>query len=169
MERRATSRQSIFCREPATKKTVVYIGLLAVQTVAATYLFWVVFPLFRQLITRLGEPQDLSISVEARIIVGTVMLHCAYWVRYRWVAVRPPFHSAFIGHIVQFASRTSFFFGGALFSTLFFRHLPELETLPTIAETVTRGIVVIWVLFALFCYSLELDRLGKAIEEAPTP
>ncbi|RDJ27259.1 hypothetical protein DWF00_09755 [Bosea caraganae] len=159
----------MFRPEAVTKTNAVYIGLLIVQTAAATFLFWVVFPLFRQLIARLGEPQEVSVSVEVQIIVGTLVLHCAYWVRYRWIAVTAPFHSAFIGHVVQFASRTSFFFGGALFSALFFRHLPELEAFPTIAEALTRGLVVIWVLFALFCYSLELDRLGKAIEEASKP
>lgn len=151
--------------EAVTKTNAIYACLLTVQTAAATFLFWVVFPLFRQLIARLGELQEVSVSVEVQIVVGTLMLHCAYWTRYRWVAVRAPFHSAFIGHVVQFASRASFFFGGALFSALFFRHLPELDAFPTIPEALIRGLLVIWVLFALFCYSLELDRFGKAIEE----
>ena len=158
-------------REALTKaqEETIYVGLLIVQTAAATFLFWVVFPLFRQMIVRLGEPQELSLSVEVKIIFGTLVLHCAYWARYRWIAVWAPFHSAFIGHVVQFASRTSFFFGGALFSALFFRHVPELDAFPTIGQTLTKGLIVMWVLFALFCYSLELDRLGKAIEEAPKP
>ena len=119
------------------------------------------------MLARLGERLEVSTSVEAQIILGTLVLHFAYWARYRWIAVWAPLHSAFIGHAVQFAGRTSFFFGGALFSALFFRHVPELTTFPTIAEALTKVLVVIWVLFALFCYSLELDRLGKAIEDAP--
>lgn len=130
-------------------------------------MFYIVFPLFRQMIERLGEVQEMGVHVEVMIMFGALLLNCTYWIRYRWIAVWTPFHNAFIGHFVQFASRTSFFFGGALFSLTFFRHLPELDTFPTIEQFVIRGSIVMWVLFALFCYSLELDRLGRAIEEPP--
>ncbi|WP_244479962.1 hypothetical protein [Methylobacterium sp. Leaf94] len=75
-----------------------------------------------------------------------------------------PFRNVLVGHLLLFSSRASFFFGGAFFSVVFFRHLPELEVLPPFGQAVTKGITIIAVLFALFCYSLELERLGKAIE-----
>lgn len=143
----------------------LYVCALAVQTAAASFLFWVVFPLFRQMIMRLGEPQEISLVVDVEILLGALLLNCAYFARYRWIDVRAPFRSALVGHLVQFASRISFFFGGALFSALFFRHLPELERFPSLQEALPRGALILWVLFALFCYSLELDRLGRAIEE----
>jgi hypothetical protein len=146
------------------RNLVLYVCLLAVQTTAASSLFWIVFPLFRQMIERPGEPQELKLIVDIEIMLGALLLHGAYFARYRWIAVRAPFHSALVGHLVQFAGRTSFFFGGALFSALFFRHLPELDRLPAIEQALPRGVLVLWVLFALFCYSLELDRLGRAIE-----
>ena len=145
----------------------MYAFLLCTQTAAATFLFWLVFPLFRHMILRLGEPQDIDIVVEFEILAGTVILYTAYWARYRWIAIQAPFQNAFIGHLFQFASRISFFFGGALFSALFFRHLPELSVLPTMSDLARRAIIVLGVLFALFCYSVELDRLGKAIEQPP--
>jgi hypothetical protein len=158
-------------REALTKaqQGALYVGLLAVQTAAATFMFWVVFPLFQQLIVQLGEPQELTLPTEVKIISGTLVLQCAYWARYRWIAIWVPFYSALIGHLIQFAGRVSFFFGGALFSVIFFRHLPELDAFPTIGEVASRGFVIFWVLFALFCYSLELDRFGRAMEEVPKP
>lgn len=152
---------------PRNKTASLYALLLCTQTAAATFLFWLVFPLFRQMILRLGEPQEIGIAVEFEIVAGTLVLYFAYWARYHRVEIRAPFHNAFVGHLVQFGSRISFFFGGALFSALFFRHLPELSVLPTIGELARRAVIVLGVLFALFCYSLELDRLGKAIEEPP--
>ena len=146
------------------RNLILYVCLLAIQTAAASFLFWVVFPLFRQMILRLGEPQEISLVVDIEILLGALLLNCAYFARYRWIGIRAPFHSPFIGHLVQFASRISFFFGGALFSAVFFRHLPELDRLPSFEEALPKGIMVLWVLFALFCYSLELDRLGRAIE-----
>ncbi|KQT50881.1 hypothetical protein ASG43_06390 [Aureimonas sp. Leaf454] len=143
----------------------LYVCVLAVQTAAASFLFWVIFPLFRRMILWLGEPQEISPVVDAEILLGALLLNCAYFARYRWIEVRSPFRSALVGHLVQFASRISFFFGGTLFSALFFRHLPELDRLPSLEEALPRVALILWVLFALFCYSLELDRLGKAIEE----
>lgn len=148
------------------EKKLLYLALLAVQSAAASFLFVVVFPLFRQVIDRLGEPQQVSLLVEIKVILGTLVLHCAYWTRYRWVAVPAPFRSALAGHVLQFAGRVSFFFGGALFSALFFRHVPELQALPPFGEGLIKSLLVAWMLFALFCYSLELDRLGKAVEGA---
>lgn len=147
------------------RNLIFYLCMLAFQTAVASFLFWVVFPLFRQMILRLGEPQEISHVVDAEILLGALFLNCAYFARYRWIDVRAPFKSALVGHLVQFASRISFFFGGALFSALFFRHLPELDRLPSLEEALPRGALILWVLFALFCYSLELDRFGRAIEE----
>jgi hypothetical protein len=165
-----TTKLTMSSRETLSKaqEGAIYVGLLTVQTAAATFMFWVVFPLFRQMIARLGEPLELSLPVEVMIISSALALNCAYWARYRWITVRAPFHSVFLGHVVQFVSRTNFFFGGALFSAIFFRHLPELDAFPTIDQAVIKGLIVMWVLFALYCYSLELERLGKAIEEAPS-
>ena len=146
------------------QEKILYLGLLAIQTAVATSLFWIIFPLFRQMIERLGEPQDLAIESEIAILVATLVLHCAYWARHRWSAVAVGLRSVFLGHVIQFAGRTSFFFGGALFSVIFFRHVPELDALPPMEQGIVQGGIVMWVLFALFCYSLELDRLGKIIE-----
>lgn len=144
-----------------------YLSLLAIQTAAATFIFWMIFPFFRQLTNELGEPQEMSLLVEGEIALGTLILHSAYWARYRWIAVEAPLYSPLLGHLVQFGSRTSFFFGGALFSVVFFRHVPALPALPALDQILLKGFLLSWVLFALFCYSLELDRLGKAIEEPP--
>lgn len=75
-----------------------------------------------------------------------------------------PFCNAFIGQAVQFVGRASFFFGGALFSAIFFRHLPELDVFTAVEEALIRGFLIMGVLFALFCYSLELDQLGRALD-----
>jgi MFS superfamily sulfate permease-like transporter len=67
--------------------------------------------------------------------------------------------------ILLFASRVNFFFGGAFFSAVFFRHLPELEVFPSLGQTAIKALYLAAVLFGLFCYSLELERLGKAIDD----
>ena len=146
---------------------VAYAVLLTAQTAAATFLFWMVFPIFHSIVTHLGERQVLDFSEQIAIVAGAALLHCCYWTRLKWVPVTPPFHSSFVAHLCFFASRISFFFGSALFSIIFFRHLPELDALPTFGQAVVKTLYIAGTLFGLFCYSLELDRLGKAIEERP--
>jgi hypothetical protein len=51
----------------------------------------------------------------------------------------------------------------ALFSIVLFRHLPELSFDVDIFLFGHRAVVLIVSLFALFCFSLELERLGAAL------
>ncbi|MCW1411895.1 hypothetical protein OLZ32_27125 [Rhizobium sp. 1AS11] len=144
----------------------IYLGLLAAQTAAALTLFWIVFPIFHGLITHLGSAM-LALSDQGGIVASAALLHCCYWTRLKWVPVTRPFHSVFVAHLLFFASRVSFFFGGALFSAIFFRHLPELDAFPPLAQTFVKSLYVTATLFGLFCSLLELDRVGKAMEDRP--
>ena len=150
-----------------SKQAATYAILLIAQTLLASFLFWTIIPIFLQLISNLGVPQDIDPWTQAAIVAGAVALQCCYWARYHWVAIHVPFRSAFVGHLVMFASRVSFFFGGALFSVIFFRHVPALDAFLPIGEAVAKGLIVMAILFALFCYALELERFGKTIEEPP--
>jgi hypothetical protein len=143
----------------------IYAMLLAGQTVAASALFWIVFPWFRHVVTHIGEENQLTLSQHFAIMTFAALLHGFYWARLRWVPVVAPCQNVVLAHLCSFASRVSFFFGGALFSTLFFRHLPELEALPSFGRLALNLFEIATVLFALFCYSQDLDRLAKALEE----
>jgi hypothetical protein len=149
--------------------TLTYAALLIAQTVAATYLFLTIFPLFQEMVWHLGEAQDIPIWKQAGVVAGAVFLQGCYWTRYCRVTVRAPFHSVFLAHLLLFASRASFFFSGALFTTIFVRHVPELDALPPVEQAGVKIICLMTILFALFCYSLELERLGKAFEEPAPP
>lgn len=150
---------------PSRSTVVVYAALLFAQTLLAGLLFWIMIPIFRQMVSRLGETLDISADKVVAVIGGAITLQCCYWARYLWVPVPKPFHNVVIAHLLMFASRASFFFGGALFSAVFFRHVPELAAFPSVAEGLARTIALFGCLFALFCYSLDLERLARAIEE----
>ena len=87
------------------------------------------------------------------------------WIRFYRLPVCVPFHSVVVAHLLIFTSRASFFFSGALFSAVFFGYIPELAAFPPIAVGLARIIALFGVLFALFCYSLELERLGREFGE----
>ncbi|RVG14921.1 hypothetical protein CN231_17500 [Sinorhizobium meliloti] len=150
-----------------SQNAALYIFLLMAQSITTFFLFWLVFPIFYYVVNNLGKEQDVGISTQLAIVTFTGMLHLFYWSRLRWVDVRAPFHNIVVGHILVFASRLNFLFGGVFFSTIFFRHVPELASLPPFGQALIKAILIGAVLFGLFCYSLELERLGKAIEGPP--
>ena len=155
--------------ESKPRNATAYAVLLTVQTLAVAFLLWIVFPVFYSVVTHLGQQQDVARSSLVALLVGTVVLHACYWARVRWVVVQPPCHNIFVAHLLLFTARLSFLFGGAFFSAIFFRHLPELGSAPPFWQVLVRILLIAAMLFGLFCYSLELERLGKAIEEPTLP
>lgn len=151
-----------------SRRAAAYGGLLVLQTAAASGLFWMILPIFRRMVSRLGEPQNLEVWRLATIMGCVIVLQSCYWIRLQRIPVCIPFHNVVVGHLLLFASRASFFFGGAFFSVIFFRHVPELSALPPLGQGLAKALTVLGILFALFCYSLELERLGKAIEGLST-
>lgn len=149
------------------KNTIAYAALIVLQSLAVAYLLWVIFPIFYAVVTHLGERQQVPSSTFIAILIAALVQQASYWARMRWVEVRAPFRSIFVSHLFSFAARLAFLFGGVLFSTIFFRHLPEIDALPPLGQAVLLGTLVLLVLFGFFCYSVELERLAKAIEDPP--
>jgi hypothetical protein len=131
-------------------KTATYLLLCAVQMFGADFVVWDGLPAFTRY-DGLG------------IIAILCVMQFAYWYRYLRVAI--PFRgpNLFFSHVFLFLGRLSFIFGSALFSIVLFRHLPELSWDIDIFLFGRRAIVLIVSLFALFCFSLELERLGVAL------
>src|SRR5205823_12149353 len=113
-----------------SRRAAAYLALLSAQTVTAAWLFWFVVPIFRQFVANIGVVQEIRVVDELAIAFGVVALQVLYWTRFCFIPVSTRIRSTVLGHIVRFASRVSFFFGGAFFSTIFFRHIPEVEALP---------------------------------------
>lgn len=148
-----------------SSNAIAYAALLAVQTAAASLLFWMVFPIFYSMVSDFGHELELDVFDQIQIVVGAAVLHLAYWTRLAKVRIVAPLRSRFVAHLLFFSSRVSFFFGGAFFSAIFFRHIPELESFPPLGQSIIKVFFVAVLLFGLFCYSLELERLGRAIDE----
>ena len=149
------------------RRKAAYATLLAAQTMAASIIFWMSFPIFQQVVARSGQPQSVPASTIIPVVAAAMVLQVCYWRRYRRVAIWAPVRSAFVGHLLLFAARASFFFGSALFSAIFFRHLPQLDALPPLGQGLAKVVVFMTVLFSLFCYALEVERLGREVEQGP--
>ena len=73
------------------------------------------------------------------LVAAALVLQGCYWTRYRRVPVWAPFRGAVVGHLLLFAGRASFIFGSAAFSTIAFRHVPQLATLPPLGASLLKA------------------------------
>jgi hypothetical protein len=146
------------------RKASPYLLLLAVQILGAITLTWQVLPEFRQLAINPGDqlPRDGFSDI---VSVGVLcVMQSAFWCRVLFVPI--PFRRphAILNHVFLFLGKLSFIFGSAFFGIIVFRHIPELDRGTDFLLAAKRGMIVIGCLFALFCTSLEVERLGQAFE-----
>jgi hypothetical protein len=144
-------------------KTATYLLLFAVQMFGADFVVWDGLPAFQQLVLNPGQQVVITRYDGLGIIAVLCVMQFAYWYRYLRVAI--PFRgpNLFLSHVFLFLGRLSFIFGSAFFSIVLFRHLPELGSDVDILLFGRRAVVLIVSLFALFCFSLELERLGVGL------
>jgi hypothetical protein len=134
-----------------------YFFLFAIQTLGAAILFWYAVPLFRQVLLDPGghvaRPENLVWSFSA-----ITLMQASYWIRHRLRLSLPQLpRNALVGYIVLFVARMSFVLATSIFGFVFIVRRPELQ-IPT-----SRYFIVIIALFALFCYTQELEQLGRAL------
>jgi hypothetical protein len=143
-------------------QTAVYVLVLTVQIIAAVFFIWSELPSFRQLVLNPGNQIPDSPLDDLATAVILLVMQGAHW--YRQLCIPIPFHGSniILHHLLLFMDRLSFIFGASAFSVIFFRHLPELGPGVNITLLARRSVLTIVSLFALFCFTLELERLGNA-------
>ena len=134
----------------------LYPLLLIMETIGAAILCWKGLPLLRLL---LADPTayETRERIWMWVLTAIVLIQIAYWVRYRIKPELPRLQNALLGHIVLFVSRLSFVVASSVFSFVFIAKKLEGQM------DAARSILTVVALFSLFCYMLELQRLGNAL------
>lgn len=146
------------------RKPGIYLLLLALQIVGAITFIWQELPEFRQVASNPGAQIPRDDFSDLLLVAVLLMMQGAFWCRMRLIPM-PIFHpNAFLQHLFLFLGKLSFIFGSALFGVAVFRHLPALNPGVDFFLMARRGVVFVGCLFALFCTSLEVERLGQAFE-----
>lgn len=135
----------------------VYPLLLAVQTVGAGILVRSAVPLYRTLAGDASQ-YELNDTIFVWTMVAVAMMQAAYWIGQR---IGPPsWHGqVLLGHLVKFLGRVSYTATTAIFSLVFIRR-PEDVQLPF-----SRLLGMVVGVFSMFCYNLELDKVGTALQK----
>lgn len=142
-----------------------YLTLLALQSAAALTILVEIHRAFRIVIDDLGVLHTISPADLVTIAAAVFLSQAAYWYRLAHVGI-PDWRNVPLGHFLGFASRLSFIFGGAMFSLFFLRHAPDLSSTETGAVVLSRGMIVLVALFCLYCFTLELERLGSSLQRS---
>ncbi len=147
----------------ARSGVLVYVLTMAVQFFGSEFIVWEGLPAFRELVLAPGQ-QPASTPYDGNLMFLVLLLmQAVYWYRLFRVTIPVKGGRPVLSHLFLFLGRLNFIFASALFSIVLFRHLPELGRGVDILLLARRGILMAMSLFALFCFTLELERLGEAM------
>jgi len=139
-------------------KIALYWILFLGQTIGDATLLYHIIPLYRQLITSgLNEKPPTQILV--LVTLGVFVTQVCYWLDQHWFETLRLGYNPFLGHVILFLSRLNFIFAAALFSAVYLVRFKELEI------SFLGFLILSTVLFSIFCYTLELERIGRALVE----
>ena len=143
-------------------KTRTYELLLVMETLAVLIILWSLLPLYPAVAISAGHQIGVLPESPIPLMAALVLFHCVYWFRLLRVPVSMVRHSLVASHGVLFLGRLSFIFGTSFFALIVYRHLPQLVVWNAYLLA-ARFAVAICILFSLYCYSTELERLGIAL------
>jgi len=130
--------------------------LFAMETAGAVIILWAGVPIYRQITVDVANHQP-RLQTLGWALLAIALIQAGYWGRRRFFPESPRRGHVLAAHAVLFLARLSFVFGGGTFAVVFFLRFAELQLSPL------RVCMVCAVLFSLFCYTLELERFGKAL------
>jgi hypothetical protein len=90
------------------------------------------------------------------LLSAIALMQAAYWIHHRFRPPLPQLRNALVGYIVLFVARMSVVLATSIFGFVFVVRRPEFQI------STSRYFIVIIALFALFCYTHELEHLGRA-------
>ena len=112
----------------------------------------------RRLLARVPERAADDTAVVIAVVASVAGIG-ACWVRRRLCPLPSLSARPVVGHVLLFCSRLAFVFATALFSTIFFARFAELDA------SALRVIVLLLFLYSMFCFSTEIESLGRAFQE----
>src|SRR5437870_1957684 len=132
--------------------------LFATESLGALIILWHGVPIYRRLLMGVTNEQA-GANVFLWASIGVTVIQVSYWIRLQCFPPPRFKRRLILGHAIQFLGRLSFVFIGGMFGVVFFTRFEELEF------SIWKVLFLLVVLFSLFCYTLDLDRLAKAFSE----
>ena len=137
-------------------KIALYWILFLGQTIGDATILSHLIPIFRRLVTS-GLDEKPSTNILVLATLGVIIMQVCYWLDQYWFATLRLGYNPLLGHLILFLSRLNFIFAGAVFSAVYLVRFNELDI------SFWGLLILSIVLFSIFCYTLELERIGRAL------
>lgn len=141
----------------------LFFSLLAVQTAGVALLLANIIPLYRLLALDFANYKPDPRTWWA--FTGMLLVQVAYWLRVRLQPPLPRAGSTLLGHVLQFVARLSFVAVTAAFADMF---LKRFDAMKDMDYPPLRALGVLFIFFSIFCWTLDLERLAKALRGTKT-
>jgi len=130
----------------------------SIQSTGAGIVLWQGLPLYRYLMVGVPEavPQN---PLTLWALLAVTLFQASFWPARAVPPVVGRTARPFLAHLILFAGRMTFVYVGGLFAVVFYVRHAELRFAPW------RETLLLAVLFSMFCYTLELERIGRALLE----
>lgn len=139
----------------------VSVLLLAAETLGVGIILADGVPLYKQVIRDVGD-HTAQPGVVWWAVAAVVLVQVSYWLRQRFPITEPLSGHPVTAHVLLFFGRLAFVFVTSVFSFVFLLHYSELDLPPH------RSVMLILLLFSMFCWNLDLERFAKGLmERAP--
>ncbi len=136
----------------------VHLLLLVAETIGVAIFLLDGVPLYKQVIRDVaGHKAQPGVLWWA--IVAAVLIQGSYWLRARYPQPPPWSGHPFISHALLFLGRIAFVFVTSVFSFVFLVHYGELDI------PFHRIVLLLMLLFSMFCWTLDLERFARALGE----
>ena len=138
-----------------------FLILFSAQTLGATVVFWYGIPHYRAV---LADPavHEAELKTLLWALPSITLMQLGYWYSFR---IRPPLPrlvQPVLGHVVLCLAQSGYVLASGVFTLVF------LVPRSGFSMPIARYVVTILGMFSIFCYALELERLGRALL-APVP
>lgn len=144
-------------RSPKGRGLVLYFSLLSIQTTGVAILLANIVPLYRLMALDFAHYKP---DAKPWWAMGILLAQAAYWSRVRLQLPLPRAGHMVLGHMIHFVARISFVSVTASFTVMFLTRFPDLRNLN---YSPLRAAIILTMFFAMFCWTLELERLAKAL------
>ena len=125
------------------------------QTIGAAIIIANGVPVYRMLVAAPAS-YETEFARTLWALIGIALIQAGYWPLFYAADRKPPLSNAVLGHVVQFVARLVFMVVTAVFSFIFIQK--RIGDIP-----LDRLALILAMLFSLFCYMLEVQRLGSLI------
>jgi hypothetical protein len=151
-------RRTVLLPDHKVMKIALHWILFLGQTIGDGTILSHLIPLFKRLVTS-GLVEKAPPKILVLAVLGVTIIQVCYWLDQYWFARLRLNYNPLLGHLILFSSRLNFIFAAGVFSAVYLVRFNELDI------SFWGFVLLSTVLFSIFCYTLELERLGRALVE----